>query len=133
MPGPYHTISLPLSGDRIGRIVAGLLRSAGCPPGRVAAARQIAKKVFNDQLFRGLRRLIFPAVQKRLPVRTGRMSRSFRLVRKGDVAVFQVVFYGQQRVVRPNRVTVRRAVIEEFTRRGKPLIEQALQASLDAS
>ena len=134
MPGAYHNILLNLPGDQAGIIVAGLLRSLGYSAGRVAAGRLSAKRAFNDSLYRNLRRLVFPAVQRRLTVRSGRLKRSFRMLRQGpDTIVFKTVFYGQQRVVRPRPgVTVRRAIIEEFTRRGNPIIEQALQSALDA-
>ena len=135
MPGAYHNIVLTMPGKQIGDIVAGLLRSLGYSAGRVAAGRLSAKRAFNDSLYRNLRRLVFPAVQRRLTVRSGRLKRSFRMLRQGpDTIVFKVVFYGQQRIVRPRPgVTVRRAIIEEFTRRGNPIIEQALQAALDAA
>ena len=132
MPGPYHNIILNLPGAGIGDIVAGLVRGIGTSPARVAATRRTAKNAFNDALYLGIRRQVFPAVKNRLTVRTGRLRRSFRMLRKGDAAIFVTVFYGQQRIVRPNRVTLRRAIIEEFSRRGKPIIEKALQASLDA-
>ena len=132
MPGPYHEVVLNLPGDKIGDIVAGLLRSTGSSAIRVESARRTAKQVFNNRLYRGLRRLVYPAVQSRLPVRTGRLKQSFRMTRRGDNCLISFVFYGQQKLVRPRRVTVRRAVIEEFARRGNAIIESALQAALDA-
>ena len=134
MPGAYHNILLNLPGDQAGIIVAGLLRSLGYSAGQVAAGRLSAKRAFNDRLYLNLRRLVFPAVQRRLTVRSGRLKRSFRMLRQGpDTAVFKTVFYGQQRIVRPRPgVTVRAAIIEEFTRRGSVIIESALQDALDA-
>ena len=133
MPGPYNRVVLTMPGKQIGDIVAGLVRGIGYSAIEVAAARRKARRVFNDSLYRNLRRLVFPAVQRRLAVRTGKLKRSFRMLRQGDDAVFVVVFYGQQRVVRPRPgVTVRGAIIEEFTRRGNPIIETALQSALDA-
>ena len=89
--------------------------------------------MFNDRLYINLRRLVYPAVRRRLPVKTGRLKRSFRMTRQGDNAVFSVVFYGLQRVVRPRpRVTVRHVIVEEFVRRGSPVINGALQAALNA-
>ena len=130
----YHNIILNLPGKQIGTIVVGILRPFGLSAIELAAARRTATRVFNDRLYINLRQLVFPAVQRRLTVRSGRLKRSFRMLRQGpDTAVFKTVFYGQQRVVRPRPgVTVRVAIIEEFTRRGNPIIEQALQSALDA-
>ena len=119
MPGPYHNIVLTMPGKQIGDIVAGLVRGIGYSAIEVTAARRKARRVFNDSLYRNLRRVVFPAVQRRLTVRSGRLKRSFRMLRQGpDTAVFKTVFYGQQKVVRPRPgVTVRGAIIEEFARR----------------
>ena len=99
MPGRYHSIVLNLPGDQVGDFVVGLLRSFGCSAIELATAKTTAKRVFNNHLYAGLRRLVLPAVQKRLPVRTGRLKRSFSMKRRGDKAVFTVEFYGLQRVI----------------------------------
>ena len=111
-----------------------ILRPLGFSTIELAAARRTASRVFNDRFYRNLRRLVFPAVQRRLPVRTGRLKRSFRLLRLGNNAVFTVIWYGQQRVVRPiPRKTVRGVIVEELIRRANPVIGQALQDALDAT
>ena len=129
----YNHIVLNLPGAQIAEIIVGILRPFGLSAIELAAARITAKRVFNNHMFRNLRRLVFPAVQRRLPVRTGRLKRSFRMLRHGDNAVFTVIWYGQQRIIRPRpRVTVRGAIVDEFVLRAQPVIGQALQAALDA-
>ena len=133
MPGRERSIVLNLPGDEIGDVVVGILRPLGCSAIELARAKTTAKRVFNDRLYDNLRRLVVPAVQKRLPVRTGRLKRSFGMTRRGDAAIFSVEFYGLQKVVRPRpRVTVRALIVEEFARRANPVIGNAIQAALDA-
>ena len=129
----YNNTVMNLPGAQIADIVVGILRPFGLSAIELAAARSTAKRVFNNHMYNNLRRLVFPAVQRRLPVRTGRLKRSFRMLRQGDNAVFITVWYGQQRIIRPRpRVTVRGAVVDEFVRRAQPIIGNALQAALDA-
>ncbi len=133
MPGRYSSISLNLPGDAVGDIVVGLLAAFGFSVVELARARTTAKRVFNDRLFINLRQYVFPAVQARLPIRTGRLKRSFRLHRRGNNAVFTTIFYGEQKVVRPRpRQTVRQVIVEELDRRAGAVVGQALQAALDA-
>ena len=132
MPGAYNRVVLNLPGKAIGALVVGILRPLGYSAIRLSFARKTAQSVFNAVLYSGLRRLVFPAVQSRLPIRTRRLKRSFRMTRDGDNAVFTFVFYGQQKIIRPSRITMRRAVIEEFSKRGNIIIEHALQRALDA-
>ena len=132
MPGSNRII-LNLPGDQVAVIATLILVELGYSASEIAAAKVRAKNVFNKLFYSGLRRLVFPAVNRRLAVRTGRLKRSFRLVRQRDNAVFGMVHYGQFRVTRPiPNVTVQRAIIQEFVKRGKPMIENALQAALDA-
>ena len=71
MPGRERSIVLNLPGDEIGDVVVGILRPLGCSAIELARAKTTAKRVFNDRLYDNLRRLVVPAVQKRLPVRPG--------------------------------------------------------------
>lgn len=133
MPSRYHSIVLNLPGAAIGDIVVSILRPFGFTAAELALARSTAKRVFNDRLFINLRSYVFPAVQERLPVRTGRLKRSFRMMRRGDSAIFSTEFYGLQKIVRPTpRRTVRTVIVEELDRRADQVIGQAIQAALDA-
>ena len=129
-----HSVVLNLPGQAIGDLVAGILRSFGFSASEQAAARITAKSTFNNSFYRNLRRLVFPAVQRRLPVRTGKLKRSFRMIRKGDNAIFTHVFYGGQKIVRPRpRQTVRGVIVEELIRRADPVVGRAIQDALDAA
>ena len=130
----FHNVVLNLPGDSIGDIVVQILRPFGLSAAELLAKRAIAKRVFNNHMYNNLRRLVFPAVRRRLPVRTGRLQRSFRMMRHRDNAIFTHIFYGGQRIIRPRpRVTVRGAIVEEFARRGNPVVGAAIQAALDAT
>ena len=130
----FHNVVMNLPGAQIATIIVGILRPFGYSAAELLAARSRAKVVFNNHMYNNLRRLVFPAVQRRLPVRTGRLKRSFRMMRHRDTAVFSHVFYGGQRIIRPRpRVTVRGAIVHEFVLRANPVIGQAIQAALDAT
>ena len=129
----YNNVVMNLPGAQIAEIIVGILRPFGYSTAELLAARLTAKRVFNDHMYRNMRRLVFPAVRRRLPVRTGRLKRSFRMLRHGDNAIFTVIWYGQQKIIRPRpRVTTRGAVVDEFILRAQPVIGNALQAALDA-
>ena len=71
----YHNVVLNLPGDSIGDIVVQILRPFGLSAAELLAKRAIAKRVFNNHMYNNLRRLVFPAVRRRLPVRTGKAPR----------------------------------------------------------
>ena len=130
----YSSIVMNLPGKDIGAIVVSILRPLGFSAIELEAARRTAIRVFNNRLYINMRQLVYPAVRKRLPVRTGRLRRSFRMMRAGDNAVFKAIWYGQQRIIRPRpRQSVQAVIVEEFARRGNPVIGQAIQAALDAT
>ena len=114
-------------------IIVGILRhSAIRPPNfwRREEPRSVCSTIICTTTFGGLST---PQSGRRLPVRTGRLKRSFRMLRQGDNAIFTVIWYGQQKVIRPRpRVTTRGAIVDEFILRANPVIGQALQAALDA-
>ena len=130
----YNNVVMNLPGSQIADIIVGILRPFGLSAAELAVARSTAKRVFNNHMYNNLRRLVYPAVRRRLPVRTGRLKSSFRMLRHGDNAIFSAIWYGQQRIIRPRpRVTVRGAIVDEFVLRANPVIGQALQAALDAT
>lgn len=121
------SVTLNLPGAPIAGVLVGLVRSF-LPPDAARAAVQRGAVAFNTAFYEGLRREVFPAVRRRLPIRTGRLRiRSWRVYRRGNVAVVEFIFYGG--LIAPSVQTL---IQQELNRYGRVITNRAGLAAIKA-